>query len=117
MYNLESDQMTDITDLSKHVIDTIKSTDEYKAYAAGLSEIKADPQLYHRVSEMRERNYTLHQSDIDPGELMDLMDALTNDYEDVINNESVARFLEAEAAICRLVQEFNSMVTEGLEFD
>ena len=109
--------MTDITDLSKHVIDTIKSTDEYKAYAAGLSEIKADPQLYHRVNEMRERNYTLHQSDIDPGELMDLMDALTNEYEDVITNEAVGRFLEAEADICRLFQDFYCRVTEGLDFD
>ena len=54
---------------------------------------------------------------MESSELMDLMDALTNEYEDVINNESVARFLEAEAAICRMVREFNLMVTEGLEFD
>ena len=109
--------MTDITDLSKYVVDTIRSTDEYREYSASISALKENPELYHRVNEMREKNYSLHQSDMDPGDLMDLMDALTNEYEDVINNESVARFLEAEAAICRLVQEFNHFVTEGLDFD
>ena len=54
---------------------------------------------------------------MDPGDLMDCMDALTNEYEDVINNGSVAAFMEAEAAICTLVREFNLTVTEGLDFD
>ncbi len=117
MYEFGEIVMTDITELTKTVIDTLRSTQEYIDYADRLAVLKADPVLYNRVNELREKNFNLHQSDMDPGDLMDCMDALTNEYEDVINNGSVAAFMEAEAAICTLVREFNLTVTEGLDFD
>ena len=109
--------MTDLSNLIINVINVIKETEEYMEYRDSLSALRSDPSLYARVNEMREKNFEIHQSNSDSEELMDLMDALTNEYEDVITNESVGRFLEAEADICKLFQDFYIKVTEGLDFD
>ena len=109
--------MTDLSNLTTNVINVIRETDEYIEYRDSLNAIRSDPSLYTRVNEMREKNFEIHQSNADSEELMDLMDALTNEYKDVITNEAVGRFLEAEADICKLFQEFYYAVTEGLDFD
>ena len=53
----------------------------------------------------------------DSEDLMDMLDALTNEYEDVINIELASEFLEAEVALCRLVQNFQRDVIAGLNFE
>lgn len=107
--------MTDLTGVANSVIDTLKSTKEYREYSELLKKLKQNPALFSRVNEFREKNFTLQQSDSE--DLFDRMDALTNEYEDVINIEMVTDFIKAEAEFCRLVQKFTSFVTNGLEFD
>ncbi|MCR5311869.1 MAG: YlbF family regulator [Lachnospiraceae bacterium] len=107
--------MTDLTDLSKHVVDIFKSTVEYNDYKNLLDKMKENGEIYERVKEFRRKNFLIQQSD--SGDYIDLMDALTNEYEDVISLELVNDFIEAEAAFCKLVQDFNANVTEELEFD
>ena len=107
--------MTDITELSNQVINTIHETDEYIAYIETRNELRKDPALYERVNEFRAKNFLLQQADSD--DLLDMMDALTNEYEDVINIELVSEFITAEVALCRLVQEFNHRLIDGLDFD
>lgn len=107
--------MTDLTKLSKEVADTIKSASEYKEYERLLSEIKKDSVLYEKVCAMRERNFLIQQNESE--DAFELMDALTNEYEDVINIELVSEFMEAEVALCDLVRNFNLELVEGLEFD
>ncbi len=107
--------MTDLTNLEKTVIDAIRETEEYKNYIAISAVVKKDPALYARLMELREKNFSIQQSNEE--DLMDLMDALTNEYEDVINNATVSDYLSFEAEYCRLVQGFMHELTEGLEFD
>lgn len=107
--------MTDLSALSNQVLETIKGTEEYKNYKALLAEIKKNPAIYDRVNELREKNFMLQQSDSE--DILDMMDALTNEYEDVINSELASEFLGAEVALCRLIQEFNRSLTDGLEFN
>lgn len=107
--------MTDLLWLSNNVIDAFKDTDEYKEYMDSLGEMRKYPELLTRVNEMREKNYRLHMEQSE--DIVDLVDALTNEYVDVINNELVGRFLSAEASFCKLFKEFNNRVVSGLEFD
>ena len=107
--------MTDLSDLSKHVVDIFKSTVEYNDYKNLLEKMKENGDIYERVKEFRRKNFLIQQSD--SGDYVDLMDALTNEYEDVISQELVSDFMEAEAAFCKLIQDFNANVTEELEFD
>lgn len=107
--------MTDLTRLSQEVSDTIRNTNEYREYESLLREIKKDPVLYEKVTAMRERNFRIQQNE--SGDAFELMDALTNEYEDVINIELVSEFMQAEVALCDLVRNFNLELVEGLEFD
>ncbi len=107
--------MTDLTDLTNYVIKTIYNTEEYCRYRQLLEKVKQDEPLYQRVNELREKNFRLQQEDSE--NLLDMMDALTNEYEDVINIELVSDFLEAEVSLCRMIQTFNYMLVEGLNFD
>lgn len=105
----------DLEKLSVHVAEILKSTPEYKEFRRLLDEIKKDPSLYERVNELRAKNFRIQMSDSE--DALDELDALTNEYEDVINMELTTEFLEAEVAFCRLVQDFYASVTEGLEFN
>lgn len=107
--------MTDLTYLSEYVLNEIYNTPEYKEYEAELSLLKADPTLYERVTEFREKNFLLQQSDAE--DMLDHMDALTNEYEDVINIELVNDFMEAEVALCKMIQNFNRNMIDGLKFE
>ena len=107
--------MTDLTGLSNQVSEAIRNTPEYAEFTRLLSQLKQDPELYRRVDEMRDKNFMIHQGDV--GDPYDMMDALTNEYEGVINNESVSEFIKAEIALCKMIHEFNRNVTAGLEIE
>ena len=107
--------MTDLSSLCSQVVGEICSTPEYKKYEETLSKLKTDEHLYKRVTEYREKNFFLQQSDSE--DLMDMLDALTNEYEDVINIELASEFIEAEVALCRLIQNFQKDVIAGLNFE
>lgn len=107
--------MTDLMWLCNNVINALKDTDEYREYRETLSAMQEHPELMARVNEMRKKNYRLHMEQSE--DLVDLVDALTNEYVDVINNELVGRFLSAEASFCKLFKDFNNQVVSGLEFD
>ena len=78
-------------------------------------QLREDPELYKRVDAMRDKNFMIQQGDA--GDPYDMMDALTNEYEGVINNESVSEFINAEIALCKMIHEFNRNVTAGLEIE
>ena len=107
--------MTDLTGLSNQVSEAIRNTPEYAEFTRLLSQLKQDPELYRRVDEMRDKNFMIHQGDV--GDPYDMMDALTNEYEGVINNVSVSEFLQAEIALCKMIHDFNRKVTAGLEIE
>lgn len=107
--------MTDISILGNRVVEEIKATEEYREFVELLEKVKKNPTLYERLNEFRRRNFDIQTSE--SGDILDMMDALTNEFEDVINMELATEFLEAEAAFCGLMQDFYSTVTNGLEFD
>jgi len=107
--------MSDLSTLSKHVVDIFKSTVEYNDYRVLLEKLKEDPEIYERVLEYRRKNYSILQDDIEDD--IAQMDELVDAYDDVLGNPLVNDFITAEAAFCKLVQDFTVSVTNELEFD
>jgi len=107
--------MTDLHETTEAVIAVVKETEEYKKYIWALRKLKEYPELFNRVNELREKNYLLHRNDSE--DMIDWLDALTNEFDDVINNESVSEFLQAESSLCRLMSELSTSIVRGLEFD
>lgn len=107
--------MSDLSELKDYVISNIHATMEYAQYKIILEEIQKDLALYLRVKELRMKNFELQQSD--GGNAYDSLDALTNEYDDVINNELVSEFLVAETNLCKMVRDLGRALIDGLEFD
>lgn len=107
--------MSDITQIAEETLSKIKETTEYKDYQRLLAQVKERPEVYTRLMELRERNFDIQMNSC--GDALDRMDALTYEYEDVINMELTAEFLAAEVAFCRMMQKYNEKVFGGLEFE
>ncbi|MCR5279260.1 MAG: YlbF family regulator [Lachnospiraceae bacterium] len=107
--------MSDLSSLSKHVVDIFKSTVEYNDYRILLDRIKEEPRLYDRVLEYRRKNFNILQDDIEDD--IAQMDDLVNEYDDLLGNPLVNDFITAEAAFCKMVRDFTTSVTDELEFD
>lgn len=107
--------MTDLSLATRNVIRVLCDTEEYKNYREKLDTLRKYPELLERANELRKKNFLIQKEAGE--EILDMMDALTNEYEDVINNELVSDFMEAEVALAKLLQDFTSSVIEGLDFD
>lgn len=97
-------------------VKAVKDTDAYKGYCYQLEKIKKSPELFEKVNEFRQRNYEI-QNTTQVNDLFDKMDAFEKEYEKFRENPIVNDFLQAELAFCRLMQEINIMITEGLDFE
>lgn len=107
--------MTDITKVVDLTVSGVKDTPEYKEYRKLLEEIKKQPELFERARELRIKNEAIQTGGAD--NMMDLVDALTNEYEDVINNRLVVDFMEAEMGLYTLLRELGDLVVSGLELE
>lgn len=107
--------MNDLSLLSKEVTEALLATPEYIRYKELLTKLKEQPELHQQVNEMREKNFKIQYTYAE--DALDMIDALTNEYDDVINIELVGQFMEAEASLCKLVQNFYTSVISELEFE
>lgn len=94
----------------------IKETEAYKNYRCQLEQVKAVPGLYEQVTEFRQRNYEI-QNTVQADELFDKMEDFDREYEKFREDPVVDRFLRAEVAFCRMMQEISVLEMEQLDFD
>lgn len=101
---------------TKRFIEKIKETDVYRTYVVRLGRLKKDEQLYEQVNEYRRRNFEI-QNLPQNGDLMDRIDDLERQFEYLRENPMVDDFLNAELALCRMMQEINNLITDELHFE
>lgn len=101
---------------TRHFIEEIKETDVYRTYVVRLGRLKKDTQLMEQVNEYRRRNFEIQNSPQN-GDLMDRIDDLERQFEYLRENPMVDDFLNAELALCRMMQEVNNLITEELHFE
>lgn len=97
-------------------VGNVKQSAEYLAYAAQLEEIKKQPELFEEVNAFRLKNFQI-QNAYDGDELLERMDELDRESEWLRGNPLVGRFLEAEIAFCRMMQEVNMLIADQLDFE
>lgn len=107
--------MSDLSLLTEQVTEALLATPEYTRYRELLGRLKEDPELYAKVNEMREKNFRIQYNYSE--DMLDRIDALTNEYDDVINIELVGQFMEAEVSLCQLVRNFYTSVISKMEFE
>lgn len=107
--------MTNLKYLADNVVNVIKETEDYKQYLQYLALLKEDPKLYLRTCEFRQKNRQIREDN--SGNAFDRMEALTNEFEDVITNETAVMFISKETALCKMVHDFYYAITGELEID
>lgn len=104
-----------VLEVTKFFISELKHSPEYREYELKLEKIKAQPELHARVNEFRKRNFEI-QSNEAPEHLMDRLEALEQEYADILGLSPVEGFLVAELAYCRMIQEVVGLIVEETDF-
>ena len=120
--------MSNIDYYVNRVIEEIKSESVYRQYTTSLEKLNANPEIKRQVDELRRLNYQaqVKNDDTDSYDTIDDIDDTDSydtidDIDDKINELScipeVNQFLEAEAALCRLLQDISVRVHEAIHLD
>lgn len=94
----------------------LQESPEYREYRRQEDELGKDPELKARVNQFRMENYTT-QSSI-PGEAWsEAIERLAMESAQLRKIPQVNAYLDAELALCRLVQRTVSKITAGIAMD
>lgn len=97
-------------------VDKVKKSEVYEEYRRTLDELKKDPELYTRVEEYRKQRANM-QNFSNAEELYERADLFEKENEWLKKIPAAAEFLEAELALCRMVQDICLKITEALDFE
>ena len=108
--------MTEVDKELTQLIEAVKHSRTYKEYDRARVTLKSDPELMARVYEYRMQNFEL-QNSVDDGTLHDRIDKFYTDNMELSEEPRVRAFLNAELALCRMLQAISEGVVEGIDFE
>ncbi|MBP5608720.1 MAG: YlbF family regulator [Lachnospiraceae bacterium] len=108
--------MTEIDNELFTLIEAVKDSKTYKEYDRCRKVLKSDPELKARVDKYREDNYRLQIME-DDGTLQDKIEAFARENMELSEQPRVRAFLDAELALCRMLQEITQRVIKAIDFE
>ena len=93
-----------------------QAADEFLEYSIQKEKVGRYPALKEQIDEYRRKNYEF-QLLSDSDELFEKIDVFQQEYEQFREDPLVSDFLAAELAFCRMMQEINIRITEGVDFE
>ncbi len=108
--------MSRVDELTQALTQAIIESDEYREYKELEADIMRQPDLKRAVDDFRRENFRLQYSD-DVEDVITSTDELNNRYIDVRQQPAAERFLAAEMALCRMVQEVCMTVVGAIDFN
>lgn len=101
---------------TKEFIDKIKDNEIFLTYKKTRKELEANPELLAQVDDYRRKRFEM-QSITRGEELYDRVDAFEREFASWKEQPLVDNYLEAELALCRLMQQISLTMIKELEFD
>lgn len=108
--------MSQIEDAMDGLMAAIRNSEEFIRYQAIKEEVHGFPKLESQITEFRKKNYLLQNSQ-GTVDLYEETDRMENEYREFRKNPMVSEYLAAENALCKIVQQINWTLIEGLEFE
>ena len=102
----------EIDDFTKTVCDT----PIYQNFIEKKRILKMDEELWNQVSEYRKRKFDM-QALLNGDEMFNRTEAFEREYEWLLSDIRVAEFLDAELAVCRLLQKISTSLIMALDFE
>lgn len=109
-------ELTAILDETTSLIHTIKSTSIYAEYRSSLEELQRYPEWKALADEFRKKNYLAYHSLKDHISFADF-DSLEERRMEMEKYPQIDRYLKAEVALCRVLQEVQSRIVAAMDFD
>lgn len=104
-----------VKEMTDSFVEQLKTTSEYIAYKNQLSVIKNFPELMSQINDYREENFMI-QNTYEGDELFDKFDEFDKKYQKLLEIPRVFDFLHAETALIKMMQDVNTQIIEGLDF-
>ena len=108
--------MSQIEDAMDGLMTAIRNSEEFIRYQAIKDKVHGFPKLESQITEFRKKNYLLQNSQ-GTVDLYEETDRMENEYREFRKNPMVSEYLAAENALCKIVQQINWTLIEGLEFE
>ena len=98
------------------LLQIIYDTQIYREYRRQEEELRLDAQLYQRVMSFRERNFRLQNNAVD-GAIIQVADSIYHESRELRKIPQVNAYLDAELALCKMMQRIARTMVNGLEID
>ncbi|MFR3768350.1 MAG: YlbF family regulator [Blautia sp.] len=98
------------------LIQSVKKSSVYKEYRFQEGILNQNPELAERVRQFRADNFRL-QNEEDRSNMFHLAEVLSRESEELRRIPQVNAYLDAELALCRMMQRICRILTEGIEMD
>lgn len=108
--------MDTIDESIRNLLDAIRRTDIYREYRKQEENLDRNPQLQERVNAFRGNNYRI-QNECDRDELFEVMERMARESSELRSNPEVNAYLDAELALCKMMQKICIKLTEGIDMN
>ncbi|MGO5315392.1 YlbF family regulator [Bilifractor sp. LCP21S3_A7] len=93
--------MDSVKEKAEELIQALEQSEDFIRYRNLENQLKEMPELRQKINEYRRKVYDMQTSGRD---LYDETDYVLNEYSPLLRNEIAADYLDAESAVCRMVQ-------------
>lgn len=100
----------------RRLLDAVKRSDVYKEYRIQEENLNRNPELKNRVDLFRGNNYQL-QNESGQDDLFHTVNQIALESVELRSNPEVNAYLDAELALCRMMQKICTRLTEGIDMD
>lgn len=108
--------MKEVESQVNDLIEALKASNTYLEYERTKEILKEDPVLKDKVDEYRVKNFELQNME-DDGHLAERIEAFAAEHAYLSEQPKVRAFLDAELAICRLLQDITDNIIESIDFE
>lgn len=98
------------------LMESIKDSAEYLEFQKQSEILKQNLELKKRVDAFRAENYRV-QNECDADNLFDVVEQMGRESAELRRHPEVNAYLDAELALCRMMQRICVKLTEGVEMD
>ena len=108
-------EVASISEKTSDLIYAIKNSSVYKEYHSALEELNMFPDLKALADDFRKAKYKAYHSESSIS--FQVFDKLEEEREKLAGYPQIDRFLKAELALGRILQEVQNRITEAMELD
>ena len=108
--------MSEIKECIDELLVAVRGSEEYQDFVKYRDLLKENPELMNRVNTFRGNNFRL-QNEANRDELFHAMEQLNRESRELRRDPLVNAFLDAELALCKLMQRICRTLTEGIDLD